>query len=284
MFASILLAAALAATTPADHENACRGKDGWSDPAPAVRIFANVYNVGTCGITVVLIADPAGHVLIDSGPETAAPIVRRNIEALGYKITDVKLLLATHEHHDHVGGLAALQAASGATLRVSAPAAAVLASGTVDPNDPQYGEIAPPPAANVGAPIADGETIRLGATALTAHLTPGHVFGGTSWTWRACDGARCRSIAFADSLSAISRDGYRFLDNPDRVAAVGQSIDTVARLPCDILLTPHPSSSNLFPRLYGAAPLVDRSACKAYAARAYTAFEARLAKERAAAP
>jgi metallo-beta-lactamase class B len=89
MFAALTLAAALAAASPADHAAACRGKDGWSDPAPPVRIFANVYNVGTCGITVLLIVDPAGLVLIDSGPAKAAPIVRRNVEALGFGMTDV---------------------------------------------------------------------------------------------------------------------------------------------------------------------------------------------------
>ncbi|MFZ4601150.1 MAG: subclass B3 metallo-beta-lactamase [Caulobacterales bacterium] len=284
MLSGLILAAALAAASPADHAAACRDKDGWSDPAPPIRIFANVYGVGTCGITAVLIVDPTGLVLIDSGPANAAPIVQRNIETLGFRITDVKLLLATHEHFDHVGGLGALQAASGAALRVSAPAGRVLSEGAVDPNDPQFGEIEPPARAAVGPPIVDGEIIRLGAISLTAHLTPGHVFGGTSWTWRACERDRCHSIAYADSLSAVSRDGYRFLDHPDRVEAITKSIATVAKLKCDILITPHPSSSALFARLHGEAPLVNRRACAAYAASARANLEKRLAQERAARP
>ncbi|MBU6373103.1 MAG: subclass B3 metallo-beta-lactamase [Alphaproteobacteria bacterium] len=284
MLAAVIAAAALAAASPADHASACRGKDGWSDPAPPIRIFANAYNVGTCGIAAVLLTDPAGLVLIDAGPASAAPIVQRNIEALGYKITDVKLLLATHEHHDHVGGLAALQKASGATLRVSPAATPVLAGGIVDPNDPQFGLIEAPPAARVGPPLADGEVIRLGRIALTAHLTPGHSAGGTSWTWRACEGGRCRAIAYADSLSAVSRDGYRFLDHPERVEALNRSFDTVAGLKCDILVTPHPIASNLFARLHGEAPLVNGRACKTYAATARANLAKRLAEERAGRP
>jgi metallo-beta-lactamase class B len=130
--------------------------------------------------------------------------------------------------------------------------------------------------------IDDGERIRLGGVTLTAHLTPGHAAGGTSWTWRACDGGNCHSIAYADSLSAVSRDGYRFLDNPGRIAAVDQSIRTVARLKCDILITPHPTPSALFERLHGEAPLVNRRACADYAAKARAALDARLTRERAA--
>ena len=100
----------------------CDEKDGWSDPAPPIRLFANVYDVGTCGIVVLLIASDKGHVLIDSGPAEAAPLVAANIRKLGFALDDVEWIVNSHEHHDHVGGLAELQALTGA--RVAANAAA----------------------------------------------------------------------------------------------------------------------------------------------------------------
>jgi metallo-beta-lactamase class B len=132
----------------------------------------------------------------------------------------------------------------------------------------------------VGKPLADGEIVRLGGLALTVHFTPGHSPGGSSWTWRACDGAACRTIAYADSLSAVARKGYRFSDHPDRVAALRRSFATVGALPCDILVTPHPGASDLFPRLYGAKPLVDPGLCRAYAEGARRSLDTRLAAER----
>src|SRR5688572_23545515 len=117
----ILALALLAACTPASAQLAlpdgppvteildqCDGKDGWSDPAPPVRIFGNVYDVGTCGIVVLLIAGPEGHVLLDGATAEAAPLVAANIEALGFRLDDVEWIGTSHEHLDHVGGVAGL--------------------------------------------------------------------------------------------------------------------------------------------------------------------------------
>ncbi len=120
--------------------------------------------------------------------------------------------------------------------------------------------------------------MRLGRLALVAHATPGHTAGSTSWTFRACE-RTCRRVVYADSLTAVAPDGYRFRDNPALVASFRSTFAKVARLPCDILLTPHPSASNLFARLAGAAPLVDRAACGAYAAGAARRLDERLARE-----
>lgn len=273
----------LLALTPAplaEHQAACAGKDGWSDPAPPIRVFGNVYDVGTCGIVALLVVGPRGHVLIDGATAEAAPGIARNIERLGLQLSDVKLILGTHEHVDHAGGLAALKRLTGASLRLSPAATKVLATGKVDPADPQLGVIEPPPVARPGPPLRNGETVAVGALRLTAHFTPGHVMGGTSWTWRSCAGRRCVRIAYADSLSAVSADGYRFTRHPERIAALRRSVATVAALPCDLLITPHPSSSDLYPRLTGDKPLIDPTACGAYAARAESGLKARLTKER----
>ena len=281
MFGSIA-AAALAAAGPAsiaEHQAACAGKDGWSDPAPPVQIYGNVYDVGTCGIVVLLITGPKGHILIDGATAEAAPGIARNIQRLGFRLNNVKLILASHEHIDHVGGIAELQRMTGAELRLSPGSTRVLASGKVYGADPQYGAIADPPAARPGEPLRDGETVSVGPLRLKAHFTPGHVGGGTSWTWRSCGGKGCLSIAYADSLTAVSAKGYRFSDHPVKIAELNRSFAKVAALPCDVLITPHPGASNLYDRLAGKALLISDQACKIYARRGEEFLAKRLAEE-----
>ena len=124
MLASLLAAAVLAQPlTIAEHRAECADKQGWSDPAPPIRIFANVYDVGTCGVVVLLITGPEGHVLVDAATAEAAPGIARNIERLGFRLDDVELMLASHEHLDHVGGTAELQRLTGVPLKRLATAA-----------------------------------------------------------------------------------------------------------------------------------------------------------------
>lgn len=258
---------------------ACAGKDGWNDPAPPARIAGNVYYVGTCGITVLLIASPKGHIVIDSATAEAAPLVAGNIRRLGFDPAGVRLLLSSHAHSDHAGGLAALKRLTGARLVALAGARAALESGAVEPGDPQAGSIAGFAGVQVDRTIGDGDVVRLGPLALTAHATPGHTAGSTSWSWRTCEGGRCRNIVYADSLSAVAPNSYRFADHPALVAAFRASFARVAALKCDILITPHPGASQLFERLAGRAPLADTAACGAYAAAAGRRLNERLALE-----
>lgn len=258
--------------------------DGWNDRAPPRRIFGNTWYVGTCGLSAVLVTSDQGHVLIDGGTVAAGPLIEANIRALGLDPHAVKYLLNSHEHSDHAAGLAHLQAATGAPLLARAPALATLRKGKSDRSDPQYLEPGGsfPPVADV-AVIGDGEVVRVGPLALTAHATPGHTPGGTSWTWRSCEGARCLNIAYTDSVSAISDAQYRYLDHPEMVAAFRRGLDTLATLPCDIHVTPHPLGSDLFARLAGdgASPLVDAGACKRYAQNGRAQLDARLKEEAA---
>lgn len=277
MFASLALLMS-AAADPAALAAHCRGKDGWEEPAPSARIFGDTYYVGTCGIAAILIAGPEGHVLIDAGPEGAAPLVAANIEALGYRVEDVRLILNSHEHHDHAGGIAELQRRSGATVAVRAPALGPFRTGRSEPGDPQHGSLDPMPAVANVRTVADGETIVLGPIRVTAHATPGHTPGGTSWTWRSCDSVTCFNLAYADSLTAISAEGFRFSTSPAYVEAFRQGIARVAVLPCDILLTPHPGASGLFDRIESGA-LSQPGACEAYAKRGAARLDARLARE-----
>jgi metallo-beta-lactamase class B len=260
----------------------CKDWDDWDKPAPPVGIFANTSLVGTCGISAILITDPNGDILIDGCTEKDAGLIAANVERLGFRLTDIKYLLHSHEHFDHVGGLARLEQMTGAQVIASPAAAAVLASGAASTDDPQSGMNPPFPAVRVDRVVSDGEQVRLGNIVLTAVTTPGHTPGALSWRWGSCTGGICRQFVYADSLSPVSRDDYRFSDHPAYLAAYRASIAKIGALDCDILLTPHPSASHMIDRLAGRAPLDDPNACRDYAASLTKQLDERLAKEAAA--
>ena len=133
-------------------------------------------------------------------------------------------------------------------LRVSTRA---LRSGGDDPDDPQHGSADRYAPVKVAATFADGEVVRVGELALTAHLTPGHTPGSTSWSWRSCEQADCLDIVYADSLTALTAGSYRYSDpaHPERLAGFRRGLDVVADLPCDILVTPHPEASGFDERI-----------------------------------
>nr|WP_166176817.1 subclass B3 metallo-beta-lactamase [Altererythrobacter segetis] len=259
----------------------CKDWDEWDKPGPPYLIHGQTYYVGTCGISAILIVSPEGHTLIDSGTDAGAKVVAANIRKLGFRLADVNTLLNTHEHHDHVGGMARLQRLTGAHLVSSPRAAAVLGSGTSDSEDPQAMEHMRFPPAHVTdvLEMKDGEARILGATELRAVATPGHTPGALSWQWESCETKdRCLTIVYADSLTPVSSDGYRFSDHPAYLAAFRASLAKIASLKCDILLSPHPSASGMRDRLLRGS-LVDPQGCEAYAARLSKQLDERLAKE-----
>lgn len=264
----------------------CKADAGWNDPATPRHVYGNIWYVGTCGVSALLITSDRGHVLVDATTAQAAPQIEANIAAVGFKVKDVRLMLATHAHNDHAGGFAALQRASGATVVARGLDAAAIERGRGDRTDPQFAVVDPfPPAKNVRR-VVDGEVVTLGPLALTAHATPGHTPGSTTWTWDSCEGGRCLHFVYADSVTAISDDVYRYTDekaHPGIVAAFRRSLETLAALPCDVLLTPHPSASNMWARMgpQPTAPLVDTNACRALAAQATERLDQRIAKEHA---
>ena len=284
----LLAAVPVAAQQPAAKPvGLCKADAGWSEPAKPQHVYGNTWYVGTCGITALLVTSEAGHVLIDGATKEAAPQIEANIRALGFRIKDVRFMLATHAHVDHAGGFARLQHASGAVMVARGADADAIERGRGDRSDPQF-TLFPeglPPVRNVRR-IADGEPVTVGSTKIVAHATPGHTPGSTTWTWDSCEGTRCLHLAYVDSVSAISDDVYRYTDeaqHPGVVAAFRQSIATVAALPCDLLLTPHPSVSNMFARMTAqpGAPLVNANACRGLAEQAGEKLDERIAKERA---
>jgi metallo-beta-lactamase class B len=259
----------------------CKDWDDYDKPAPPVRIFGNTYYVGTCGISSILITDPAGDILIDGGTDKDADLIAANIRKLGFRVEDVRYLLNSHEHFDHVGGLAQLQSMTGAQL-VSSPAGAhALHEGMPTADDPQAGLKQSFPTARVDRIVQDGEQVRIGNNVLIALATPGHTPGALTWHWGSCQGGVCRQIVYTDSLTPVSDKTYRFSDHPAYLAAYRASIAKVAALPCDILITPHPSASDMVNRFALGKPLDDSNACKNYAAALTEQLDDRLAKEAA---
>lgn len=273
------------ATTPAHRSlpapAVCAEDAGWGDPTTPRHVFGNTWFVGTCSIGAFLITSPDGHVLIDAATVEAAPHVIANIRSAGFKVEDIKTILVSHEHHDHVGGISALQQVSGAKVLARAIAAEALKAGRSDRRDPQFGVLDSfPPVANVGV-VKDGDEVTLGPLRIRNLPMTGHTAGGSGWAWRSCEGTTCRDIVYPDSNSAISDKTYRYSDHPAQVEAFRDGLARVAALPCDILLTTHVQASDLLARLDGRKPLVDADACKAYAERGLAGLEKRLADERA---
>lgn len=276
------LTTAHAADVVADKPKNCEPCADWNRPQEPFRVWGETWYVGTGGLSAILITSKDGHILIDGALPQSAPMIAANIEKAGFHLKDVKLILNSHAHYDHAGGIAALQRASGAQVAASPKSKGAFERGGPDQGDPQFAfghehnDYAP--LKNVRE-FKDGEALRVGALAVTAHFTPGHTEGGTSWTWNACDRDHCMSVVYADSLNPVSAPGFRFSDDPPRVAAFRKSMDTVAGLECDILLAPHPELFDRDAKL-AKRSFFDRGACRAYADAARQRLEKRLAEEK----
>ena len=285
----VLLVAFQTPTFKSDPPHKCDSCDEWNKPREPFRIFGNTYYVGTDGLSAILIAGDAGHILLDGGLEQSAALIDANIRKLGFKTQDIVLIVNSHGHYDHAGGIAALQRASKAMVAASPSGAQALQRGENTVDDPQYGFGKAfngfPPVKNVKI-IKDNEPLSVGNLSITANFTPGHTPGSTTWTWRSCEGATCYNIVYADSLTAASADGFKFTAVPGRIEAFRRSISRVAELPCDIVVSTHPSATNLDAKIKqraekkgGPDPFVDHG-CKALAANAMKTLDARIAEEK----
>ncbi len=269
---------------PADQQaflDACEPWDEWDKPAPPFKIYGDSYYVGTCGISAILITGNSGHILLDSGTVAGARVVESNIESLGFEPNDILLLGYSHEHYDHVGGMAYLQELTGATLVSLAAGAAVMRTGRDQPGDPQSGMHEPFAPVRVDIIHQDGDAMGAGQSSARSIATPGHTPGGTSWEWESCENQVCKTIVYADSLSPVSADGYRFSDHPDYVVKYRAGLDRLAAVDCDILLAAHPSHGQLFKWFEKGGLLAMEAPCSAYAAKKHRDLDARLAKEAA---
>lgn len=200
---------------------------------------------------------------------------------------DIRLILNSHVHFDHAGGIAGLQRLSGARVAASEWTADVMRKGVVPRSDPQFGVISPIARVAAVDVISDGQTLRAGALSLTAHLTPGRTPGGTSWTWRSCEGSRCLNLVYADSLTPVSAGDFYFTRSKEYshdVEDFERSYKFLDSTPCDILITPHPGFNRLWERLgqrrSNPGALIDATACRNYAASSRELLKKRLATEK----
>ena len=252
----------------------CANCPTWNTPQPPFRIYGNTYYVGPHGLSSILITSESGHVLIDGALPESASQLAANIRTLGFRVEDVKLIVNSHVHFDHAGGIAELQRLSGARVLASPWSAAVMRRGSVGPGDPQFGAQIPIARIARVKTLRDGQTFRIGDIALTAHFTPGHTPGGTSWTWQSCEGSRCLNLVYADSLAPVAAEGFKFTQSRDYPSALSdfqQSFSFLSAVPCDILLTPHPDASDFWDRVeqrnQGIVPdpIIDSSRCRGLA-------------------
>ncbi len=269
--------------TRAYPDSLCGSCATWNTPQEPFQIHHNSYYVGTRGLTAILIASDEGHVLLDAALPNSAPLIMANIQSLGFQPSDIALIVNSHVHYDHAGGIAAFQAISGARVAASPASAPVLERGRVDASDPQYGLHLDFPAIPNVERFAFGDTLRVGDIALVPHATAGHTPGGTTWSWQSCEGTHCLDIVYGDSQTPVSADGFRYTDSatyPTARADFERGFRTLEQLSCDILITTHPGASSLWQRLAnGPEGLLDDQACIKYAASARLRLVRRLRME-----
>jgi len=229
LLVSLFLALGSQALTPEEQS--------WNQPVPPFRIAGNVYYVGAYEVTSYAIRTEKGLILLDSGFAETVPLIERNLHALGLDPRDIKIILNSQAHFDHAGGFAELKRRTGAQLYISAGDKPQIEDG--GRNDFAFGARFPFEPAHVDHVVRDGETVTLGTTTLTAHLTPAHTRGCTTWTMTVREGGRSYSVVF---LGGLTSPGYQLAGNslyPTIVDDFKRSFAAVRALPCDIFLGAH---------------------------------------------
>jgi metallo-beta-lactamase class B len=261
----------------------------WTEPFPPFRIAGNLYYVGSKDLATYLISTPQGLILINSDLETSVPLIRVSVENLGFKFSDIRILLISHAHWDHDGGSAAIKAITGATYMVMDGDVSVVESG--GKTDFQYGSqptsLYPP--TKVDRVLHDGDEVKLGGTTLVAHLTPGHTKGCTTWTMKLKDAGKTYDVVIVGSPNV--NEGYKLVDNlayPEIASDYERTFRVLKSLPVDIFLGAHGSYFDLqtkYARLKegAAAPFVDPAGYKSYITDREETFRKDLAKQQAAA-
>lgn len=291
-FCATVSSAAIAQPHAEDRDNIeihCAYCAKWNVAQKPFKVVANTWYVGTTELSSVLVTGPEGHILIDGALPQSVPQIEANIKALGFRLKDIKVIVNSHPHFDHAGGIAQLARDSGATVMASVAGAAVLRAGVIGSDDPQYEAAGNTRFPRVGKvrELADGEVIVVGPLKLTAQMTPGHTAGGASYTWQSCSGKACVDVAYVDSLNPAAADGFHYSGDagrPDIVPTFEASIAKVAGLKCDVVLSAHPDFTDMLEKLAARTEanntFIGGDGCKAYAADAGARLAKRLAIER----
>ena len=259
----------------------------WTTPIAPFKIADNLYYVGSKDLASYLIVTPEGNILINSSLASSPPLIRKSVEQLGFKFTDIKILLISHAHFDHAGGTAEVKKVSGAQYMVmDADVAVVESGGAADANYPndRY------PSVKVDRVLHDGDEVRLGSAALVAHKSPGHTRGCTTWSMRTTQKGRPVNVVIVGSWNV--NPGFRLVDRPGRPASYPgiaadyeQTFRVLKKLSCDIFLGAHGGYFNMLEKLNraksgeGEAVFVDSSGYRDAVQQKEQAFKAELLRQ-----
>ncbi len=257
----------------------------WTQPFPPHRVIANVYYVGSGDLASYLITTPQGHILINSSLTSSPALIKKSVEQLGFKFSDIKILLISHAHYDHCAGSSLIKQWTHAKYMVMDGDVSVVESG--GKTDFQYGNSKDShyPPTKVDCVLHDGDSVQLGGVVLVAHKTPGHTKGCTTWTLTVVDHGKSYNVVIVGSPNVNS--GYRLVNNktyPQIAQDYEQTFRVLKALPCDVFLGAHGGYYDMqakYARLKdgGANPFIDPAGYKAYVADREQAFLAELKKQ-----
>ncbi len=264
------------------------GQADWYEPFPAHKVIGNVYYVGSKDLASYLITTPEGHILINSGFEATVPLIRNSVESLGFQMQDIKILLASHAHSDHVAGHARMKELTGAKVLVMRGDDDVIASG--GKGQYLYTDSRWPPCP-VDRVLNDGEEVRLGGVTLVARKTPGHTRGCTTWTWRVAEGGKDYNVVVIGSPNV--NPGFRLVDNkdyPEIADDFARTFQILKTLPCDVFLGAHGGYYGMVAKYEkarrgsGSNPFVDPEGYRDYVSQKEKAFRESLDAQRGSKP
>ena len=276
---SILVAALLSFTAFGQSNPEWRS---WNQPVTPFRIMGNLYYVGASDIASYLIVTSKGLIVLDGGFVETAPMIEKNIATLGLKVSDVRILLNSHAHFDHAGGLAELKQKSGAALYAGKGDVNLLARGGA--GDPQMGDEGRFPSVVVDHAVSDGDRVTLGGTTVVAHATPGHTEGDTTWSTRVIDGGHTYDVVISGSASVPGNFRLAHVDGyPAIISDYRKAFATLRALPCDVFLAVHGGFFDLRGKSQRLAkgerpnPFIDPAGYQLYVSQTVEAFEKKLA-------
>lgn len=286
---AILLIVVLLAVASFAGKAAAQNDPSWTEPFPPFRIAGNLYYVGSKGLANYLITTPQGHILINSDLEANVPLIRASVEKLGFKFSDIKILLISHAHWDHDAGSALIKDLTGAKYLVMNADVAVVESG--GKSDFFYGSTTASlyRPAKVDRILHDGDQVKLGDATLIAHLTPGHTKGCTTWTMKITEGGKTYNVVIVGSPNV--NEGYKLVGNaayPAIAADYQRTFRVLQSLSCDYFLGAHGSYFDLETKYAQwqkgvTTAFIDPEGYKKYVANREQAFRTELAKQRTAA-